>query len=64
MEERKKRLQAQRDLLVKQKQEKRERELGEFQEKVASGTREDLHRELMEIDKRAQVKAQSKGTAK
>lgn len=30
MEERKKRLQAQRDILVKQKQEKRERELGEF----------------------------------
>ena len=47
--------------MVKQKQEKRERELGEFQEKVASGNRDDLHRELMEIDKRAQAKAQVKG---
>ena len=52
LEDRKKRLQAQRDILVKQKQEKRERELGEFQEKTATGNKDDLHRELMEIDKR------------
>lgn len=35
-EERKKRLQAQRDLLLKQKQEKREKELGEFKEKTSN----------------------------
>ena len=35
---------------MKKKQEKRERELGEFKEKTE--TKEDLHRELLEIDKR------------
>lgn len=60
IEERKKRLQAQRDLLVKQKQEKRERELGEFQEKTATGNKEDLHSALLEIDKQAKLKAAKK----
>jgi hypothetical protein len=60
IEERKKRLQAQRDLLVKQKQEKRERELGEFKEKTATGNKEDLHSALLEIDKQAKLKAAKK----
>lgn len=60
VEERKKRLQAQRDLLVKQKQEKRAKELGEFQEKTNTGNKEDLHRELLEIDKKSQAKALAK----
>jgi hypothetical protein len=55
-EERKKRLLAQRDLLVKQKQEKREKELGEFKAKTETGNKDDLHRELIEIDKRTQLK--------
>jgi hypothetical protein len=53
-------LQAQRDLLVKQKQEKRAKELGEFREKTETGNKEDLHRELLEIDKRTQVKQKQK----
>lgn len=60
VEERKARLIAQRDLLVKKKQEKRERELGEFREKTETGNKEDLHRELLEIDKRTQAKAAAK----
>ena len=60
IEERKKRLQAQRDLLVKQKQEKRERELGEFKEKTATGNKEDLHSALLEIDKQTKAKAAKK----
>ena len=54
VEERKKRLQAQRDLLVKQKQEKREKELEEFKEKTTK--KEDLHKELLEMDKKIQAK--------
>lgn len=49
MEDRKARLKAQRDLLVKQKQEKREKELGEFNEKTKN--KDDLHKELLEMDK-------------
>jgi hypothetical protein len=60
IDERKKRLQAQRDLLVKQKQEKRERELGEFKEKTATGNKEDLHSALLEIDKQTKAKAAKK----
>ncbi len=60
IEERKKRLQAQRDLLVKQKQEKRERELGEFKEKTATGNKEDLHSALLEIDRQTKAKAAKK----
>ena len=60
MEERKKRLQAQRDLLVKQKQEKRERELGEFKEKTQTGNKEDLHSALLEIDRQTKAKAAAK----
>ena len=40
--------------MVKQKQEKREKELGEFKEKTAN--REDLHKELLEMDKKIQAK--------
>ncbi len=60
MEERKKRLQAQRDLLIKQKQEKRERELGEFKEKTQTGNKEDLHSALLEIDRQTKAKAAAK----
>jgi len=60
IDERKKRLQAQRDLLVKQKQEKRERELGEFKEKTSTGNKEDLHSALLEIDKQTKLKAAKK----
>ena len=60
MEERKKRLQAQRDLPVKQKQDKREKELGEFQAKTASGKLDDLHSALLDIDKQAKAKAAAK----
>ena len=45
---------------MKQKQEKRAKELGEFQEKTNTGNKEDLHRELLEIDKKSQAKALAK----
>jgi hypothetical protein len=54
IEERRNRLKAQRDLLVKQKQEKRDKELGEFNEKTK--TKDDLHKELLEMDKRLDAK--------
>ena len=57
IEERRKRLQAQRDLLVKQKQDKREKELGDFNVKTTN--KEDLHSELMEMDKKMKAKDQS-----
>jgi len=41
VEERRKRLKEQRDLLLKMKNEKREKELGEFNEKVQN--KDDLH---------------------
>ena len=63
IEERKKRLQAQRDLLVKQKQEKRERELGEFKEKTSTGNKDDLHSALLDIDRQAKAKAAAKKQA-
>ena len=56
-EERRRRLQANRDLLIKQKQEKRERELAEFQTKTQTGNKDDLHQALLEIDKKAKAKA-------
>ena len=36
------------------------KELGEFKEKTETGNKEDLKRELLEIDKKAQAKAQAK----
>jgi hypothetical protein len=33
------------------------KELGEFKEKTETGNKEDLKRELLEIDKKAQAKA-------
>lgn len=54
MEERRQRLKAQRDLLVKMKNEKREKELGEFNEKI--NNKQDLHKELLEMDKRIKPK--------
>lgn len=48
---------------MKQKQEKRAKELGEFKEKTETGNKEDLHRELLEIDKRTQVKQKQKAAA-
>ncbi len=59
-DERRKRLQANRDLLIKQKQEKREKELAEFQAKTQSGNKDDLHSALLEIDKKAKAKAAQK----
>ena len=54
VEERKKRLQAQRDILMKQKADKREKELAEFKQKTS--TQDDLHKQLMEIDKKTKSK--------
>ena len=56
MEERRKRLKEQRDLLLKMKNDKREKELGEFNQKTQN--KEDLHRELVELDKKTKAKAQ------
>lgn len=53
VEERKTRLQAQRDILVKMKKEQREKELSEF--KTKTGNREDLHKELSEMDQRLKL---------
>jgi len=56
-EERRLRLQANRDKLVKQKQEKREKELMEFQAKTQTGNKDDLHQALLEIDRKTKAKA-------
>lgn len=54
VEERKKRLFAQRDLILKMKNEKREKELEEFNQKTQN--KQDLHKELMDIDKKVKAK--------
>lgn len=59
-EERRRRLQANRDMLVKQKQDKREKELAEFQAKTQTGNKDDLHQALLEIDRKAKSKAIAK----
>ena len=48
IDDRKKRLQAQRDLLLKMKKEQRQTELTDFNQKT--GNKEDLHKELKEMD--------------
>lgn len=54
VEERRKRLKEQRDLLLKMKNDKREKELGEFNEKTQN--KDDLHKELIEMDKKVKAK--------
>ena len=54
IEERQKRLKAQRDLLKQQKAQKRAQELEEFNQKT--GNKDDLHKELLEIDKKTKAK--------
>ena len=49
--------------MVKQKQEKRERELGEFKEKTSTGNKDDLHSALLDIDRQAKAKAVAKKQA-
>lgn len=49
--------------MVKQKQEKRERELGEFKEKTSTGNKDDLHSALLDIDRQAKAKAAAKKQA-
>ena len=56
VEERRKRLKEQRDLLLKMKNDKREKELGDFNQKTQN--KQDLHKELVEMDKRTKAKAQ------
>jgi len=58
VEERKARLRAQRDLLVKQKQEKRQAELGEFKNNISN--KDDLHSELRKLDEKTKAKSQFK----
>ena len=58
IEDRRNRLKAQRDLLVKQKADKRAKELGEFNDKTAN--KEDLHKELLDIDSKIRAKEQFK----
>lgn len=50
LEERKKRLQAHRDVLLKMKKEQRNQELVDFKQKTT--TKEDLHKELKDMDAR------------
>ena len=44
-------------MLIKQKQEKREKELAEFQAKTQTGKKDDLHQALLEIDRKTKAKA-------
>ena len=41
---------------MKQKADKRERELGEFNAKVGEGSKEDMFKELLELDKKVKAK--------
>ena len=58
VEERRKRLKEQRDLLLKMKNDKREKELDTFNQKTQN--KDDLHKELMEMDKKVKAKQQFK----
>jgi hypothetical protein len=54
IEDRQKRLKAQRDILKAQKAEKRTQDLEEFKQKT--GNQADLHKELLEMDKKVKAK--------
>lgn len=54
MEERRLRLRAHRDMLLKQKNEQRQQELDEFKDKTTN--KNDLHHQLKEIDQKAKAK--------
>ncbi len=54
MEERRKRLKAHRDMLLKQKNDQRKQELEEYHGKA--GNKDDLHKELKDIDAKAKAK--------
>jgi hypothetical protein len=44
--------------LLKQKQDKRDKELGEFKDKTSN--KEDLHKELLNLDKKLEAKKAAK----
>ena len=54
MEERRLRLRAHRDVLLKMKKDQREKELEDFNHKTTN--KQDLHKELKEIDSRVKAK--------
>ena len=56
MEDRKKRLQATRDMILKQKNVQRQQELEVFNGKTKTGDKGDLHKELKDLDSRIKAK--------
>lgn len=56
MEDRKRRLQATRDMLLKQKKNERQQELEDFNGKTKTGDKGDLHKELKDLDSRIKAK--------
>lgn len=60
VEERQARLKAQRDKLIKMKQEQRQKDLGDFKQDVA---KDDLHSQLRKLDERTKAKQATSGSA-